>query len=78
MLARARGGSVRSMARYLSHHRQQPPECGIVFASFKGNVGPLRHRTTLASCPPADTRSGGRCRPKPGRTRSGCCPSMPH
>ena len=42
------------MARYLLHHRHLPNECGVVFASFKGQESPLRHRGTLASC-----RSGG-------------------
>ncbi len=32
----------------------EPQECGVVFASFKGHASPLRHRPTLASC-----RSGG-------------------
>ena len=39
------------MARYLLHHRHEPEECGVVFASFKGHRSPLRHQTTLASCP---------------------------
>lgn len=42
------------MHRYLLHHRHEPDECGVVFASFKGHGSPLRHRSTLASC-----RSGG-------------------
>lgn len=42
------------MPRYLLHHRHQPDECGIAYASFKGHHSPLRHRATLASC-----RSGG-------------------
>jgi hypothetical protein len=42
------------MASYLLHHRHEPDECGVVFASFKGTASPLRHRPTLASC-----RSGG-------------------
>jgi hypothetical protein len=42
------------MHRYLLHHRHEPGECGVVFASFKGHGSPLRHRCTLASC-----RSGG-------------------
>ena len=42
------------MHRYLLHHRHEPQECGVVFASFKGHQSPLRHRSTLASC-----RSGG-------------------
>ena len=51
MSEQARGGSLKSMARYLLHHCHQPHECGIVFASFKGNASPLRRRATLASCP---------------------------
>ena len=42
------------MSRYLLHHRHEPQECGVVFASFKGHESPLRHRATLGSC-----RSGG-------------------
>jgi hypothetical protein len=42
------------MPRYLLHHRHEPGECGVVFASFKGHPSPLRRRATLASC-----RSGG-------------------
>ena len=42
------------MSRYLLHHRHEPHECGVVFASFKGHQSPLRHQPTLASC-----RSGG-------------------
>jgi hypothetical protein len=42
------------MPRYLLEHRHEPQECGVVFASFKGQATPLRHRATLASC-----RSGG-------------------
>jgi hypothetical protein len=42
------------MARYLLHHRHEPDECGVVFASSKGHDSPLRHRPTLASC-----RTGG-------------------
>jgi hypothetical protein len=38
----------------LLHHRHEPGECGVVFASFKGHASPLRRRATLASC-----RSGG-------------------
>jgi hypothetical protein len=51
MSGRACGGHARSMARYLLCHRHQPHECGIVFASFKGNQSPLRHHAALASCP---------------------------
>ena len=42
------------MPRYLLEHRHQPQECGVVYASFKGQKSPLRRRSTLASC-----RSGG-------------------
>ena len=42
------------MSRYLLHHRHEPHECGVVFASFRGHESPLRHQATLGSC-----RSGG-------------------
>jgi len=42
------------MARYLLQHSHAPAECGVVFASFRGDQSPLRHQTTLASC-----RTGG-------------------
>ena len=42
------------MASYLLQHRHAADECGVVFASFKGQESPLRHQLTLASC-----RSGG-------------------
>jgi hypothetical protein len=38
------------MPRYLVHHRHEPHECGIAFASFAGHQSELRHRATLASC----------------------------
>ena len=38
------------MVTYVLQHRHEPPECGVVFASFKGHESPLRHRPTLASC----------------------------
>ena len=44
----------RGMHRFFLHHRHEPHECGVVFASFKGYASPLRHQLTLASC-----RSGG-------------------
>jgi len=43
-------GKLKSMVTYVLHHRHEPPECGVVFASFKGHESPLRHRPTLASC----------------------------
>jgi hypothetical protein len=38
------------MPRFLIHHRHEPHECGVVFASFSGHASPLRHRAALASC----------------------------
>ena len=54
MSGRRRERNVELMACYLLHHRHDPRECGVVFASFKGHRSPLRHRPTLASC-----RTGG-------------------
>jgi hypothetical protein len=42
------------MVTYVLHHRHEAPECGVVFASFKGHDSPLRHRPTLASCMSGD------------------------
>ena len=39
------------MPEFLIHHRHDAAECGVVFASFRGVMSPLRHRPTLASCP---------------------------
>jgi hypothetical protein len=36
--------------RYLLHHRHDPGECGVAFASFAGHESPLRHQTTVGSC----------------------------
>jgi hypothetical protein len=38
------------MPRYVLHHRHEPHECGVVFASFKGHSSTLRRKPTLASC----------------------------
>jgi hypothetical protein len=38
------------MPPYLVHHRHEPHECGVAFASFKGHESTLRHQATLASC----------------------------
>ena len=38
------------MPHYVLHHRHEPHECGVVFASFKGHESPLRRTTALASC----------------------------
>jgi len=42
------------VSQYVLHHRHEPHECGVVFASFKGQESPLRRQPALASC-----RSGG-------------------
>jgi hypothetical protein len=41
---------ARSVLRYMLHHRHEPHECGVVFASFKGYESRLRRQMTLASC----------------------------
>ena len=38
------------MPRFLLHHRHEPHECGVAFASFRGHGSPLRHRAALVSC----------------------------
>ena len=38
------------MPRYVLHHRHEPHECGVVYASFKGHESSLRRQVTLASC----------------------------
>jgi hypothetical protein len=38
------------MPRYLLQNRHTPPECGVVFAAFKGHPSPLRHQAALSSC----------------------------
>jgi hypothetical protein len=38
------------MPFFLIQHRHEPPECGVVFAAFKGHDSPLRHRAAVASC----------------------------
>ena len=38
------------MRSYLIHHRHQPHQCGVAFASFRGHASSLRHRAALASC----------------------------
>jgi hypothetical protein len=48
------GRQLGCMASYLLEHRHDAPECGVVFAAFKGHESPLRRQGTLASC-----RSGG-------------------
>jgi hypothetical protein len=37
--------------QFLIHHRHESGDCGVVFASFHGFSTPLRHASTLASCP---------------------------
>jgi hypothetical protein len=38
------------MPHYLVHHKHEPAECSVAFASFKGHPSPLRHGTAVASC----------------------------
>lgn len=38
------------MPCYVLHHRHEPHECGVVFASFRGHESVLRRKITLASC----------------------------
>jgi hypothetical protein len=38
------------MPSFLIQHDHEAPECGAVFAAFKGHDSPLRHCQTLASC----------------------------
>ena len=42
------------MPCFLLHHRHEPDECGVVFASFRGHDSSLRRQPTIASC-----RTGG-------------------
>ena len=39
------------MPRYVLMHEHEPRECGAAFAAWKGFDSPLRHRTTIGSCP---------------------------
>ena len=50
MSARRGRENLVGMPRYLLHHRHEPRECGIAFASFRGQASALRHRPALASC----------------------------
>jgi hypothetical protein len=38
------------MPRFLVHHRHEPHECGVAFASFRGTDSALRQQPALASC----------------------------
>jgi hypothetical protein len=46
----APGRKLSAMPCFLIHHRHEPSECGVAFASFRGHQSPLRRRATLASC----------------------------
>ena len=39
-----------SVATFLLHHRHQPRECGVAYASFKGHPSPLRRSDAVSSC----------------------------
>ena len=62
---------ARPMTRYLLHHRHEPHECGVVFASFKGHQSPLRHRSDPRNLPLRRPRDlvGGRGDNRRGRAR---------
>jgi hypothetical protein len=38
------------MASFLLHHRHEPHECGVAFASFRGHASPLRGHGATSSC----------------------------
>jgi hypothetical protein len=38
------------MPSFLLHHRHEPDDCGVVFASFRGHESSLRRQSTIASC----------------------------
>lgn len=40
-----------SVASFLLHHRHEPRECGVAYASFKGHPSPLRRSDAVSSCP---------------------------
>ena len=54
MSARACGGNIRPMARYLLHLCHQPHECGIVFASFKATRARFATSRRSPPVPPAE------------------------
>ena len=41
---------VGTVARYLLHHVHAAEDCGVAFASFKGDDSPLRKQAATASC----------------------------
>jgi hypothetical protein len=49
-VGRAVARQARSVFQYVLHHRHEPHECGVVFASFKGHESRLRRKVALASC----------------------------
>jgi hypothetical protein len=50
----AEGREAPNVPCYLLHHRHDPEDCGVAFASFKGDRSPLRHNAAVGSC-----RTGG-------------------
>ena len=51
MSAGRAGAHPGRVASFLLHHVHDAPECGAVFASFRGHDSPLRRQVTFASCP---------------------------
>ena len=46
------------MPTFLLNHRHEPDECETAFAAWRGFDSPLRHQSTLASCPSAGIDDG--------------------
>ena len=39
-----------NVASFLLHHRHEPRQCGVAYASFKGHSSPLRRSDAMSSC----------------------------
>jgi hypothetical protein len=50
MSGRRRACSLAAMPQFLLHHRHAPDECGVAFASFRGDPSPLRRAEAACSC----------------------------
>ena len=51
MVGSGRRRHPRSIPTFLLNHRHSPDECRATFAAWKGFATPLRHASTLGSCP---------------------------
>jgi len=45
--------------QFVLSHRHAPTECGVAFAAWRGFESPLRHTSTLATCPSDAGENGG-------------------